>query len=105
MTAGLSDMALGAAARAAARRALAEDLAGFGDLAGRAFGAPGRARVEARADGVLSGVAPFAKPPAWSIPTFRSLFALDAGARFRAAPRWPHWPAGSRASSPSSAPA
>ena len=84
MTAGLSDMALGAAARAAARRALAEDLAGFGDLAGRAFGAPGRARVEARADGVLSGVAPFREAARLVDSDLQVSFALDAGARFRA---------------------
>ena len=84
MTAGLSDVALGAAARAAARRALAEDLAGFGDLAGRAFSAPGRARVEARADGVLSGVAPFREAARLVDPDLQVSFALDAGARFRA---------------------
>lgn len=84
MTAGLSDVALRAAAHAAARRALAEDLAGCGDLAGRAFTAPGRARVEARADGVLSGVAPFLEAARLVDPDLQVSFALDAGARFRA---------------------
>jgi nicotinate-nucleotide pyrophosphorylase (carboxylating) len=42
-------------AREAARRALDEDLAGFGDLAGAAFGGEGRGRVVAREAGVLSG--------------------------------------------------
>jgi nicotinate-nucleotide pyrophosphorylase (carboxylating) len=84
VTAGLSDVALRAAAHAAARRALAEDLAGCGDLAGRAFTAPGRARVEARADGVLSGVAPFLEAARLVDPDLQVSFALDAGARFRA---------------------
>jgi nicotinate-nucleotide pyrophosphorylase (carboxylating) len=47
------------AARRVARAALDEDLAGFGDLTGRAFDAPGRARVEARQQGVLSGTLAF----------------------------------------------
>ena len=51
--------ALREAARRVARAALDEDLAGFGDLTGRAFDAPGRARVEARQDGVLSGTLAF----------------------------------------------
>jgi nicotinate-nucleotide pyrophosphorylase (carboxylating) len=84
VTAGLSDVALRAAAHAAARRALAEDLAGCGDLAGRVFTAPGRARVEARADGVLSGVAPFLEAARLVDPDLQVSFALDAGARFRA---------------------
>ena len=45
------------AARTAARRALREDLAGYGDLTGSVFGGDGRARVVAREAGVLSGVA------------------------------------------------
>jgi nicotinate-nucleotide pyrophosphorylase (carboxylating) len=40
-------------------RALAEDLAGYGDLTGDGFGDRGRARVEARERGVLSGSAAF----------------------------------------------
>lgn len=47
------------AAREAAARALAEDLAGYGDLAGAAFPGPGVARVVAREGGVLSGLAAF----------------------------------------------
>ncbi len=84
MTAGLSDGALRAAARDAARRALAEDLAGFGDLAGRVFTAPGRARVEARADGVLSGVAAFLEAARLVDSDLRVVLALDDGARFAA---------------------
>jgi nicotinate-nucleotide pyrophosphorylase (carboxylating) len=45
------------AARMAARRALREDLAGYGDLTGSAFTGDGLARVVAREEGVLSGVA------------------------------------------------
>jgi nicotinate-nucleotide pyrophosphorylase (carboxylating) len=52
--------ALAAAARAAARRALAEDLDGYGDITGRAFRGRGRGRVVARRPGVFSGAAPFA---------------------------------------------
>jgi nicotinate-nucleotide pyrophosphorylase (carboxylating) len=43
------------AVRKVVERALAEDLAGYGDITGRAFCAPARARIEARRDGVLSG--------------------------------------------------
>ena len=49
------DSTLLEAAREAARRALAEDLAGYGDVTGRVFTAPGLAWVEAREAGVLSG--------------------------------------------------
>ena len=45
------------AAREAAARALAEDLAGYGDITGSAFGGDGGARVVAREAGVLSGPA------------------------------------------------
>ena len=84
MTAGLSPGALRAAARAAAARALAEDLAGYGDLAGGAFTEPGRARVEARADGVLSGVTPFVEAARLVDPDLEVAFALDSGERFGA---------------------
>jgi nicotinate-nucleotide pyrophosphorylase (carboxylating) len=53
----VSERAYRQAARAAARRALREDLAGYGDLTGSAFGGAGVARVVAREPGVLSGVA------------------------------------------------
>jgi nicotinate-nucleotide pyrophosphorylase (carboxylating) len=84
MTSGLSPVALRAAARDAARRALAEDLAGFGDLAGSAFGAPGRARVEARADGVLSGIAAFLAAADLVDPALEVAFARAGGALFAA---------------------
>ena len=45
------------AARTAVRRALREDLAGYGDLTGSVFTGSGVARVMAREAGVLSGVA------------------------------------------------
>ena len=45
------------AARVAARRALREDLAGYGDITGSVFAGDGVARVVAREAGVLSGVA------------------------------------------------
>jgi nicotinate-nucleotide pyrophosphorylase (carboxylating) len=45
------------AARTAVRRALREDLAGYGDLTGSAFEGPGTAHVVAREAGVLSGAA------------------------------------------------
>ena len=48
------------AARTAVRRALREDLAGYGDLTGSVFAGDGVARVVAREAGVLSGVAAFA---------------------------------------------
>ena len=84
MTAGLSPGALRAAAREAAARALAEDLAGYGDLAGGAFTGPGRARVEARAEGVLSGVTPFLEAAHLVDPDLEVAFALDDGERFGA---------------------
>lgn len=43
------------AARQAAAAALAEDLAGYGDITGGAFAGTGTARVVTREDGVLSG--------------------------------------------------
>jgi nicotinate-nucleotide pyrophosphorylase (carboxylating) len=46
-----------AAARTAVRRALREDLAGYGDLTGSVFEGSGVARVVAREAGVLSGIA------------------------------------------------
>ena len=45
------------AAHEAARRALAEDLAGYGDVTGSVFAGDGGARVVAREGGVLSGMA------------------------------------------------
>ena len=53
----MSERSYRAAARMAARRALREDLAGYGDLTGSAFAGDGAARIVAREAGVLSGVA------------------------------------------------
>lgn len=81
MTAGRE---LRAAGREAAARALAEDLAGYGDLTGRAFTGPGRARVEARAAGVLSGTIAFAEAAVLVDPELRVAFALHDGDEFAA---------------------
>jgi nicotinate-nucleotide pyrophosphorylase (carboxylating) len=53
----MSERSYRAAARTAARRALREDLAGYGDLTGSVFAGDGAARIVAREAGVLSGVA------------------------------------------------
>jgi nicotinate-nucleotide pyrophosphorylase (carboxylating) len=53
----MSRRSTGEAARVAVRRALHEDLAGYGDLTGSVFTGEGSARVVAREAGVLSGVA------------------------------------------------
>jgi nicotinate-nucleotide pyrophosphorylase (carboxylating) len=84
VTAGLSEQALRAAAHAAARRALAEDLAGLGDLTGRVFDRPGTARVEARAAGVLSGLAPFLEAAHLVDPGLEVAARLRAGEPFTA---------------------
>src|ERR1019366_3186130 len=54
------------------------------DLAGGAFTELGRARVEARADGVLSGVTPFLEAARLVDPDLEVAFALDSGERFGA---------------------
>jgi len=53
----MSERSYRAAARMAARLALREDLAGYGDLTGSVFAGDGAARVVAREAGVLSGAA------------------------------------------------
>ena len=52
----MSERSYRVAARTAARRALREDLAGYGDLTGSVFAGDGAAGVVAREAGVLSGV-------------------------------------------------
>jgi nicotinate-nucleotide pyrophosphorylase (carboxylating) len=84
VSAGLSEQALRAAAHAAARRALAEDLAGLGDLTGRVFEGPGTACVEARGAGVLSGLAPFLEAARLVDPALEVDVRLAAGERFTA---------------------
>jgi nicotinate-nucleotide pyrophosphorylase (carboxylating) len=53
----MSERSYRQAARVAVRRALREDLAGYGDLTGSVFEGAGVARVVAREPGVLSGLA------------------------------------------------
>ncbi len=53
----MSERSYRLAARTAARRALREDLAGYGDLTGSVFGGDGAAGVVAREAGVVSGMA------------------------------------------------
>ena len=72
------------AAREAAARALAEDLAGYGDLAGGAFPGPGRALVVARGGGVLSGAAAFAATAALVDPALTVHFRVNDGDSFAA---------------------
>jgi nicotinate-nucleotide pyrophosphorylase len=72
------------AAREAAARALAEDLAGYGDITGSAFAGDGAARVVAREAGVLSGLAAFTATAALVDPALRVEYALADGDRFAA---------------------
>jgi nicotinate-nucleotide pyrophosphorylase (carboxylating) len=72
------------AAREAAARALAEDLAGYGDITGSAFAGDGAARVVAREDGVLSGLAAFAATAALADPELRVDYSAADGDRFAA---------------------
>jgi nicotinate-nucleotide pyrophosphorylase (carboxylating) len=72
------------AARAAARAALAEDLAGYGDITGFVFSGEGLARVVAREAGVLSGAAAFAATAALVDPVLRVELLVADGGRFAA---------------------
>jgi len=72
------------AAHAAARVALAEDLAGYGDITGSAFPGEGVAHVVAREAGVLSGAAGFRATAALVDPALRVEFAVVDGGRFAA---------------------
>jgi len=72
------------AAHAAARAALAEDLAGYGDITGSAFLGEGVARVIAREAGVLSGAAAFAATAALVDSALRVEYRVADGARFAA---------------------
>jgi nicotinate-nucleotide pyrophosphorylase (carboxylating) len=72
------------AADEAARRALAEDLAGYGDITGAAFAGPGAARVVAREAGVLSGAAAL-EATAWLVdPRLEVDLAVADGQAFAA---------------------
>lgn len=70
------------AARAAARAALAEDLAGYGDITGSVFSGDGRAQVVAREAGVLSGAAAFVATVALVDPALRVELLVADGGRF-----------------------
>lgn len=72
------------AARAAARAALAEDLAGYGDITGAAFRGHGLARVLAREAGVLSGAAAFVATAALVDPALGVDLIVADGERFAA---------------------
>jgi nicotinate-nucleotide pyrophosphorylase (carboxylating) len=72
------------AARAAARAALAEDLAGYGDITGSACLGDGLARIVAREAGVLSGAAAFAATTALVDAALRVEFRVADGGRFAA---------------------
>jgi len=72
------------AAREAAAFALAEDLAGYGDITGSAFGGEGAAKVVAREAGVLSGLAAFAATAELVDPALRVEYAAADGDRFAA---------------------
>jgi nicotinate-nucleotide pyrophosphorylase (carboxylating) len=70
------------AARAAARAALAEDLAGYGDITGSAFVGDGLARVVTHEAGVLSGAAAFAATAALVDPALQVELHVADGGRF-----------------------
>jgi nicotinate-nucleotide pyrophosphorylase (carboxylating) len=79
----VSGLAYERAAREAALRALAEDLAGYGDLTGSVFTGPGVARVVAREPGVLSGLAALAVTLDLVDPALTLEAAVADGAEFR----------------------
>ncbi len=70
------------AARTAARRALREDLAGYGDLTGSVFAGNGAARVVAREGGVLSGVAALQETARLVDPALAVAIVVHDGERF-----------------------
>jgi nicotinate-nucleotide pyrophosphorylase (carboxylating) len=72
------------AVRRAARLALSEDLAGYGDVTGACFGGRGLALVVAREDGVLSGRAPFLAAAELVDLSLRVVFARNDGESFTA---------------------
>ena len=77
----MNALSLRAAAREAARRALDEDLAGFGDLTGSVFTGDGVGRVVAREAGVLSGRLAFEEAAALVDPSLAVTFGRDDGDR------------------------
>jgi len=79
----MSERSYRVAAREAARRALDEDLAGYGDLAGSAIPGSGSARVVAREDGVLSGVAVLRATAELVDPGLAVEVLVEDGSRFK----------------------
>ncbi len=73
-----------AAARVAARRALREDLSGYGDLTGSVFAGEGVARVVAREAGVLSGMAALEETARLVDPALAVEALIRDGGRFAA---------------------
>ena len=71
-------------AQLAARAALQEDLAGYGDLTGRVIEGKGSASVMARGGGLLSGSEPFAAVARLVDPDVVVAFHLPDGGRFDA---------------------
>jgi nicotinate-nucleotide pyrophosphorylase (carboxylating) len=80
----LIDRAYREAAYEAARRALAEDLGGYGDITGAAFSGDGVAVVVAREGGVLSGAAAFAATVALVDGSLRMELLVADGGRLTA---------------------
>lgn len=72
------------AARDAARTALTEDLAGYGDVSGGALRGEGKARIVARESGVLSGSAAFVAAAALVSEALRTGFVIADGEAFSA---------------------
>ncbi len=73
------------AAHEAARRALGEDLAGYGDVTGSVFAGDGGARVVAREGGVLSGMAALEATAALVDPALTVEVVRNDGEAFAAA--------------------
>ena len=80
----MSERSYRAAARLAARRALREDLAGYGDLTGSVFVGDGAARIVAREAGVLSGTAALEETARLVDPALALEVLVDDGERFAA---------------------
>lgn len=72
------------AAREAARIALAEDLAGYGDVSGAALTGDQSGRIVAREGGVLSGSRAFSAAASLVDPDLRAEFLVADGERFAA---------------------
>ena len=70
------------AARTAARRALREDLAGYGDLTGSVFAGDGVARVVGREAGVVSGIAALEETARLIDPALDVKVLIEDGERF-----------------------